>query len=213
MARSAFRWVFLRRRGGLAIATAIGLTCSALAAALFLVTSAGNRHAAEQWQIHEWGTFTALQNDTGEAVGGINVDDELLPSFVRNLNAGLIHRSFSLEDWNFKKGLPDRYPFVTLRLETPVVYFHPPQSLKEPQKVDVDVALHGGWLTQFYPGSQGQCTRCGAWARWRAGDSTNHAQDNRQPRLAWADRASDDRGSVVLWSLDERSDLACARAR
>ena len=49
------------------------------------------------------------------------------------------------------KGAPERHPFVTLRLETPVIYFHPPQGQTEPFKLDVDVALHGGWLTEYYP--------------------------------------------------------------
>jgi hypothetical protein len=49
------------------------------------------------------------------------------------------------------KGAPERHPFVTLRLETPVIYFHPPKQLKTPIKLDVDVAMHGGWLTEFYP--------------------------------------------------------------
>ena len=31
--------------------------------------------------VHEWGTFTALQNERGEQLGGINIDDEPVPKF------------------------------------------------------------------------------------------------------------------------------------
>ena len=32
--------------------------------------------------VHEWGTFTSLQDENGKALGGINVDDEPAPYFV-----------------------------------------------------------------------------------------------------------------------------------
>ncbi len=106
----------------------------------------------DQWAIHEWGTFTALQDETGRALGGINVDDEPLPAFVHNLNPYVLDRSYSL-GYPQMKGVPERHPFVTLRLETPVIYFHPPRGAAA-RKLDVKVALHGGWLTQFYPAAK-----------------------------------------------------------
>jgi hypothetical protein len=38
-----------------------------------------------------------------------------------------------------------------MRLETPVVYFHPPAGARLPITLDVSAAFHGGWLTQYYP--------------------------------------------------------------
>src|SRR5204863_2540425 len=32
--------------------------------------------------VHEWGTFTSLQNEASQAIGGINTDDEPVPRFV-----------------------------------------------------------------------------------------------------------------------------------
>ena len=32
--------------------------------------------------VHEWGTFTALQDESGRAIGGININDEPLPKFI-----------------------------------------------------------------------------------------------------------------------------------
>ncbi len=56
--------------------------------------------------------------------------------------------------WDYCKGLPQRHPFVTVRLETPVIYFYPPKGQTSPVAVDVDVSLHGGWLTEFYPSAE-----------------------------------------------------------
>ncbi len=39
-----------------------------------LITS--ESRAQSQWTVHEWGTFTSLQDEQGEAIGGINTDDE-----------------------------------------------------------------------------------------------------------------------------------------
>jgi hypothetical protein len=38
--------------------------------------------AGAKWAVHEWGTFTSLQDESGNAVGGINTDDEPAPKFV-----------------------------------------------------------------------------------------------------------------------------------
>src|SRR5437870_1291138 len=34
--------------------------------------------------VHEWGTFTSLQDENGRSIGGLNVDDEPLPKFVHD---------------------------------------------------------------------------------------------------------------------------------
>jgi hypothetical protein len=69
--------------------------------------------AADKPVVHEWGTFTCLQDEAGQPLGGINADDEPLPSFVHDLisqNAG-----------TNKGGVPACFPSVTMRLETPVL--------------------------------------------------------------------------------------------
>ena len=102
--------------------------------------------AKEQLVVHEWGTFTALQDDDGRPLGGINVDDEPVPLFVHNLSQRALGRSIGVP----VKGGP-RHPYVTLRLETPVVYFYPPEGRSTPLTLGVHVDFRGGWLTQFYP--------------------------------------------------------------
>jgi hypothetical protein len=100
--------------------------------------------------VHEWGTFTVLQDDDGSAIGGLNVDDEPLPGFVHRVHAGLLSNTTGLTPL-FAKGIPQRNPDVTVRLETPVLYFYPPAGQTAPLQLDVHVDLRGGWLTEFFP--------------------------------------------------------------
>jgi hypothetical protein len=117
------------------------------------IVSAKPSSAYDKLVVHEWGTFTSLQNSGGTPIGGINIDDEPLPSFVHNLNPFILIQPHAVSRY-MSKGAPERHPFVTLRLETPVIYFHPPRGKTEPFHVDVDVAMHGGWLTEYYPNAQ-----------------------------------------------------------
>jgi hypothetical protein len=108
--------------------------------------------------VHEWGTFTSLQDENGKALGGINVDDEPVPNFVHG--AGFVHDLTGVYAYNF--GLPPYPPTkgwrpadqdVTMRLETPVLYFYPPKDApaKTSLPLTVHVDFHGGLLSQFYP--------------------------------------------------------------
>lgn len=106
--------------------------------------------AQDKLAVHEWGTFTALQNESGEALPGINIDDEPLPAFCHNLHPWALVPANATGRQVDMKGVPQRHPWVTLRLETPVIYFHPSKA-SESFPIDVSVSLRGGWLTEFYP--------------------------------------------------------------
>jgi hypothetical protein len=121
-----------------------------IAGLMWIGTTGRAAIAADGLQIHEWGTFTALQNEKGDALPGINIDDEPLPAFCHNLHPWALEPSRTLPTL-MMKGAPERHPYVTLRLETPVLYFHPAPGEKLPFTVNVDVQFHGGWLTEFYP--------------------------------------------------------------
>jgi hypothetical protein len=110
-------------------------------------------HAGDELVVHEWGTFTSLVDEQGRELAGINVDDEPVPGFVHNLSRFLLSAPvLSSEHWMYRsKGAPRHHPLVTLRLETPVIYFYPPAGQREPMRVDVSVRFRGGWLTEFYP--------------------------------------------------------------
>jgi hypothetical protein len=101
--------------------------------------------------VHEWGTFTCLQDEAGQSIGGINTDDEPVPQFVHDLSKFLLIDPGTELPPAFYQGAPRCHPDVTMRLETPVIYFHLPRSQMKPATVDVNVEFRGGWLTQFYP--------------------------------------------------------------
>ena len=123
-------------------------TCSRVVVALlFCSTCAG---VAQNWVVHEWGTFTSLQNEAGEALGGINTDDEPVPQFVHRLANHLLLQPTEIP-MSFCQGAPSCHPDVTMRLETPVIYFHPPASQTNTARANVMVKFRGGWLTEYYP--------------------------------------------------------------
>jgi hypothetical protein len=109
--------------------------------------------------VHEWGTFTSLQDEKGADLGGINVDDEPVPWFVCTDGGRVVvpqHQAgnFGLPPYAYGKGdWAANDPAVTMRLETPVLYIYPPKGEK-PQAVPpltVHVAFKGGVLSQFFP--------------------------------------------------------------
>jgi len=124
---------------------------------LVTMAAAGEPSAAvrtgQRMVIHEWGTFTMLQDEQGRELTGINVDDEPVPEFVHNLSPFLLASPvLTSENWRYRmKAAPRRHPQVTMRLETPVIYFYPPEGAQLPQTLDVAVEFRGGWLTEFYP--------------------------------------------------------------
>jgi hypothetical protein len=115
-------------------------------AALLFSTALGiSVQAAPQLLVHEWGTFTCLQDENGKAIGGINTDDEPVPAFVHNAAPDLLIP----EDGANTKSVARCHEQVTMRLETPVVYFYPNEEFSS--HLNVDVWFRGGWLTQFFP--------------------------------------------------------------
>ncbi|HUR38680.1 MAG TPA: hypothetical protein VM222_04275 [Planctomycetota bacterium] len=111
---------------------------------------AAAQQAPDRWSIHEWGTFTALQGEDGNPLGWINTEDEPVPPFCHRLSRSLLVPVDDLAPAFFKDA-PRAHPDVILRLETPVVYFHPPKSATLPVKASLRVDFRGGWLTEYYP--------------------------------------------------------------
>src|SRR6266446_6147650 len=105
---------------------------------------------AQPLVVHEWGTFTSLQDEAGRTLSGINTDDEPVPPFCHDLAPRLVLGP-GVAAWGPSQGAPSGHREVTLRLETPVLYFHLPKGASNPLIASVKVAFHGGWLTQFYP--------------------------------------------------------------
>src|SRR5688572_28367591 len=71
--------------------------------------------------VHEWGTFTSLQDESGRAIGGINSSDENLPAFVPRFDRQFIVNDLPPNPWIKQGARP--HPDVTMRMETPVIHF------------------------------------------------------------------------------------------
>ena len=128
--------------------------------------------------VHEWGTFTSLQDEDGRTISGINTDDEPVPHFVHDLAWALL---IPASEWpnNFFQGAPHCHPDVTMRLETPVIYFHLPKSQKKPVTLDVNVQFRGGWLTQFYPAAEAVAPGVEQWPKF------GHLRSDATGTLSW----------------------------
>jgi hypothetical protein len=93
---------------------------------------ADEQQASPDLTVHEWGTFTAIAGKDGHAVEWTPLSRPTdLPGFVEHFS-----------DANFKLGLRG-----TIRMETPVLYFHSPRDAT----VSVRVALSKGVITEWYP--------------------------------------------------------------
>ncbi|MEM7454964.1 MAG: hypothetical protein AAF456_11495 [Planctomycetota bacterium] len=106
--------------------------------------------ATDLMVVHEWGTFTELQNEAGVSLTGINTDDEPVPHFVHGFGNRVLSPTVFPEQF-FGKRLPYRHWQVATRLETPVIYFYPPDGAELPVKLNVEVGLREGWLSEYYP--------------------------------------------------------------
>jgi hypothetical protein len=102
-----------------------------------------------------------LQNEAGQAIGGINTDDEPVPQFVHRLADFLLLRPTEVPAIFFQ-GAPRCHPDVTMRLETPVLYFHPPKAQPTAQGLSVIATFRGGWLSEFYPNADANAPGVGS---------------------------------------------------
>lgn len=99
--------------------------------------------------VHEWGTFTSLVGSNGVTQHGMYHEDEVLPDFVHNfgeskpVNSRLLCR-------RGKGCLPELFldnNKVTLKMETPVIYFYTDKQ----RLVSVNVKFPEGVVTETFP--------------------------------------------------------------
>jgi len=109
------------------------ITLCLLTAGLFAFShNPHNQFTDSPLTAHEWGTFTSIAGNDGQAVEWLPQNGSTdLPQFVEHL-----------EGADFKRGLRG-----TVRMETPVIYFY---SLR-PMTVSVHVAFRNGLITEWYP--------------------------------------------------------------
>src|SRR5688572_29637672 len=94
--------------------------------------------------VHEWGTFTTLRGSDGSVLSGLYIEEEQLPPFVYH------HPGFSPDpiiQTNGYRPVKD----VTVKMETPVLYFYSPIE----RNVKVHVDFPSGTISQWYPQRSG----------------------------------------------------------
>lgn len=83
--------------------------------------------------VHEWGTFLAMNGSDGVGLEGMYHEEHSLPGFVHARSRDQL-----------------RLPSVSIKGETPVIYFYTDKA----QKARVDVRFPKGIWTQWYPQAQ-----------------------------------------------------------
>jgi hypothetical protein len=81
--------------------------------------------------VHEWGTFTSIAGNDGQAVVWTPSGSDVLPGFIE-------HFGWALSKTNLRG---------TVRMETPVLYFYSPRATD----LSVHVAFSRGLITEWYP--------------------------------------------------------------
>jgi hypothetical protein len=101
--------------------------------------------------VHEWGTITTRHAPDGTPRGRLNHvrGGDTLPGFVHRYDPAATQND--PERSLIKTALVAGRPDVTMRLETPVMYFYPPQGMRSLPAFDVGVRFRGGVLNEFYP--------------------------------------------------------------
>ncbi len=94
-------------------------------------------HAGEPFVVHEWGTFTSVHASDGTLLSGLEREEHRLPNFVRS------HAGFSPADKGWNRPVKN----VTIKMETPVLYFYSDRE----RPVKVEVGFRGGSISQWYP--------------------------------------------------------------
>jgi hypothetical protein len=131
---------------------------------------AAQRPADNPIVVHEWGTITTHHAADGKPEGGLNrIGSDALPSFVHRYEPVPTPPTdrASLVKSPVTPGRPD----VTMRLETPVMYFYPPPGTA-PSPFDVSVRFRGGILNEFYPNADA-ASQAGPTGRWDGGTLNN----------------------------------------
>jgi hypothetical protein len=116
-------------------------------ALLTLLTAAtAMADSSPSYTLHEWGTFTTLSTSEGKLLPGVQREEEPLPEFVQSHEGMMHHKSIYVQ-----KGWMRPLAGVTVRMETPVIYFY----TKDPFDVKVNVGFKGGSISQWFPSRSG----------------------------------------------------------
>ncbi|WP_193213536.1 hypothetical protein [Luteolibacter marinus] len=122
--------------------------------ALFLLTLA----SSSAYTLHEWGTFTTVAGSDGILLSGLEREEAPLPAFTyshHGMENGNLQRPLPVADllnpFLLTKGIRRPVTGVTVKMETPVIYFHSDRAFD----VEVKVGFKGGTISQWYPQRSG----------------------------------------------------------
>jgi hypothetical protein len=105
--------------------------------------------AASAYSLHEWGTFTTVSGSDGVLLTGLEREESPLPHFAHS-HLGLENGNVSARN-GFGKGMGRPVAGVTVKMETPVIYFHSDKAFD----ATVKVGFEGGTISQWYPERSG----------------------------------------------------------
>jgi hypothetical protein len=103
--------------------------------------------SSEGFVAHEWGTFTTLRRSNGELLSGLEREEETLPRFVNNL-CFCYEKARDHTNKGFSS-LSTIIKNVTVKMETPVIYFY--NSQNSSKTVTVNIGFKNGSISQWYP--------------------------------------------------------------
>jgi len=120
---------------------------------------------AQEFTVHEWGTFTSLYSSEGVQLNGLEKEEESLPNFVYNLMEPteledcVADGSVDIFDFGHRyaisnlcetdhKGIFTELANVNVKMETPVIYFYSDNAI---ENIKVAVDFNGGSISQWYP--------------------------------------------------------------
>jgi hypothetical protein len=89
------------------------------------------------YDLHEWGTFTTVSGSDGVLLPGLEIEEAALPAYVHSFPG------FAVTG----KGMPLPVRNVTVKMETPVIYFHSDTAFH----AKIKVGFQGGTISQWYP--------------------------------------------------------------
>lgn len=104
---------------------------------------------ASAYTLHEWGTFTTVSGSDGVLLTGLEREESPLPHFAHS-HRGMENGNLSWAN-GFGKGMSRPVAGVTVKMETPVIYFHSDKAFDATLKV----GFEGGTISQWYPQRSG----------------------------------------------------------
>lgn len=117
-----------------------------------LASSTVAKAQAPEFTVHEWGTFTSLYGSDGQQLSSVYREEEKLPDFVYKLDGIGNNKSVRISGLENTEGgvyhVKTKLQNVTVKMETPVLYFYSDQAFEAQVKVSFTKGLIGQWYPQ-----------------------------------------------------------------